>query len=197
MPTTKLVLAATLGGVAMFVWGAISHMVIPLYDGALQKFASEDAVRQAIVANAATSGTYFLPNFPSLPPEASAEEKRAAREAAEAHMESGPHVFAFIRVGPFGSFVAHLFGELLADIAAVLLMSWLFLKLGIASMRNRMTAVVALGFTIILSETMSQWIWYSAGFAFTLAETIDQVVGWLAAGFVIAKVLPGSGQKPT
>ena len=195
MPVRKIVIAAVLGGLAMFIWGAISHMTLPLYNSALQKFANEDAVTQAIIANAPVSGTYFLPNLPTLLAGASEEQKRAADKAMEERSEKGPQMFAFIRVGPFGSFGTHLLGEFLSDVVAVLLVSWLFLRLGLSSMRNRLTAAIAIGFTIILSETMSQWIWYSSGFAFTLAETVDQVIGWLAAGFVIAKVLPRAEQK--
>lgn len=191
MQLHKLLLSAVLGGLAMFLWGAISHMVLPIYNSTLQSFTNEDAVTQSILANAPSSGTYFLPNIPSLPPGASEAEKEAAQRAMEARAEKGPQMFAFIRVGEFGSFGGKLLGELVADIIGVLILGWLFLRMGVTTMTNRLITATAVGFIIIFSGTMSHWIWYNSGFGYTLAETIDQVVGWFVAGLVVAKILPG------
>ena len=45
----KLFLGAMLGGLTLFVWGAISHMVLPTSEWVLHGFASEAAV--AITGN--------------------------------------------------------------------------------------------------------------------------------------------------
>ena len=196
MPATKLIPAAVLGGLAMFIWGGLTHMALPIYNGALQKFTNDDAVTQAILANASTSGTYFLPYESSIPAGTSEEEKLDAQKAFEERAQRGPQMFAFIRIGEFGSFPAKLLGELLSDILAVSLLGWLGLRLGVSSMNNRLIAATAIGLIVILSDTMSQWNWYSAGFAFTLAETVDQVGGWFVAGLVMAKILPASQASP-
>ena len=190
MLSNKLILAAVLGGFAMFVWGGLTHMALPIYNGALQQFTNEDAVTQAILANAPTSVTYFLPYEISSPAGASEEQKGAAAKKMEERMLKGPQVFAFIRVGEFGSFPAKLLVELVTDIVAVFLLGWLGVRLGVTSTRDRMISVIVVGLLVVLSDTMSQWNWYSAGFAFTLAETIDRVGGWLAAGLVMAKMMP-------
>ena len=147
---------------------------------------------QVIIANAPTSGTYFLPNIPNLPPGANKEEKDAAEKAAMEKSGKGPSMFAFVRVGEFGSWFPRLIGEFVSDILAVLLLGWLGLKTGVMQFRHRVVAAVCVGVIVILSVTVSQANWYDAGMGFVLAETTDQVVGWLVAGLVMGKVLPSS-----
>src|ERR1041385_6635 len=190
MHTGKRVLAAILGGLAMFIWGAVSHMALPLYNGSLQKFTDQDAVLQVISANAQKSGTYFLPNIPDLAATASNEEKEAAEKAMMEKSEHGPSMFAFVRVGELGSWTPLLIVEYVSNALAVLVLAWLLLKTGVTKFGDRVTAAVCVGVLVILSETVSQANWYSAGMGFTIAETVDQVVGWFAAGLVMAKILP-------
>ncbi len=177
MPTGKLLLAAILGGLAMFIWGAVSHMMLPTYNGALQKFTHEDAVTQAIIANAPTSGTYFLPNVQSVPLEASKEEKKVAEDAVMEKSMKGPSVFAFVRVGEFGSWFPRLGGELAAGILAVLVLGWMRLRMGVTRYSDRVMASVCIGVLVILSMTMLHQNWYDAGWAFVIAE---QLIRWLA-----------------
>jgi hypothetical protein len=55
MFTKKMVLASLLGGLTMFVWGALSHTVIPFSEDSLLGFTNEDAIVQGIMAGAPTS----------------------------------------------------------------------------------------------------------------------------------------------
>lgn len=190
MSASKIILAAVLGGIAMFVWGTVDHEVLPLYNNTLQKFTNEDAVTQAIVSGAQVSGTYFMPYIVNLPPGATEAEKKAAEQANEQRSQKGPQVFAFVRVGDFGSFGVHLLGELLKDIVATFIFVWLLVGAGVSSMRNRIVFGIALGLVVVFTETMSHWIWYDAGFLYTLTATIDQVGGFVVAGLVIARILP-------
>ncbi len=189
--TSRIILAAVLGGVAMFVWGALDHEVLPLYNNALQKFTNEEAVTQAIVSGTPVSGTYFMPYIVNSPPGASEAEKKAAEQANEQRSQKGPQMFAFVRVGDFGSFGIHLLGELLKDIVATFIFVWLLMGAGVSSMRNRILFGIALGLVVVFSETMSHWIWYDAGFLYTLSVAIDQVGSFVVASVVISTILPG------
>lgn len=190
MPKGKLIIAAVLGGLAMFIWSAISHSVIPLYNSALQKFINEDAVVQAIQENAPNCGTYYLPNYPNLHPNATEEEKTAGNQKMEKRMKTGPMMFAFIRLGGMNSIAFSLVGELIANIAAVFFFVLILSAIPTLTLSKRILISIGIGFIIIFSDTISQSIWYSSGLKFTLAETIDQVIGWLVAGLVAGKILP-------
>lgn len=190
MSASKIILAAVLGGIAMFLWGAVDHDVLPLYNNTLQKFTNEEAVTQAIASGAPASGTYFIPYMANLPPGATETEKKAAEQTMEERSQKGPQMFAFVRVGDFGSFGVHLLGELLKDIVATFIFVWLLVGAGVSSTRNRIVFGIALGLVVIFSETMSHWIWYDAGFLYTLTAAINQVGGFVVASLVIAKILP-------
>ena len=58
----QLALGSILGAIVLFVWSAIAWMLIPWPGAPLRSFTNEDAVTQAIVANAPQSGNYLLPN---------------------------------------------------------------------------------------------------------------------------------------
>src|SRR5207302_1821721 len=60
----QLVLGSVLGAIVLFVWSAIAWMLIPWPGEPLRAFTNEDAVAQAIKANAPRSGNYLLPNEP-------------------------------------------------------------------------------------------------------------------------------------
>ncbi len=55
---------------------------------------------------------------------------------------------------------------------------------------RRVLVVGLLGLLAWLSISASHWIWYGFPTAFVGAELIDQVVGWLVTGLVIAKIVP-------
>ena len=59
-----LALGSLLGGIVLFVWSAIAWIVIPWPGEPLRSFTNEDAVVQAVTANAPRSGNYLLPNEP-------------------------------------------------------------------------------------------------------------------------------------
>lgn len=195
MPIKKIALAAVLGGLALFVWGAISHSVLPLYHGALHKFTNEEAVTQAIAANTPHSGTYFLPNHPEYPPGASEAERNALDEKMKQRMANGPIIIAHIRVGAMSGIAPYLVMELITDIIAALFVTLLMTTAMQLSLGMRVLFSVGVALVMVFDNSASTWNWYSAGGDYFFAETVDAVVGWALAGLVIAKLL-GKGDKP-
>ena len=126
MSIRKISFAAALGGLTLFVWGALSHSVLPLYNNSLNKFTDQDAVTQVIAANVPTSGTYFLPNYPDYTKATSDAERAAMKEKMEQQkMMTGPMVFAHVRAGAMGSIAPHLVTELITNIIAALFVALL------------------------------------------------------------------------
>src|ERR1700730_14728884 len=93
----QLALGSILGAIVLFVWGAIAWMLIPWPGTPLRPFKNEDAVTQAIVANASQSGNYLLPN-----PDQKGLSSEQQQKAME-RMAKGPIVFAAVRLEPFDS----------------------------------------------------------------------------------------------
>ncbi len=55
----QMILGTVLDGIVLFVWGAIAWMFIPWPGQPLRAFKNEDAMTQAIIANAAQSGNFM------------------------------------------------------------------------------------------------------------------------------------------
>ncbi len=181
----------------MFVWEALFHAAFPFYNSTMLKFTNEDAITQAIVANAPKSGMYFLPYEVQLPAPATAEERKAAEEKMTNQMLHGPFVLASVRTDEMGS-LGRLFGvEFFADFLSVLLGALLLLRTTPMSTMNKLLFFQGVFLTIYCSINISYWNWYSFSTPFMIAELVDQIVGWPLAGLVIIKILPGETPATT
>lgn len=195
MNSKKISLAAVLGGLTLFIWGALCRSIIPFYNNALHKFTDQDAVTQAIVANTPRSGTYLLPNYPNYPEGATDEEKKALDEKMNQQIEAGPFVFAHIRVGSSTGFGTHLALELLTNILAVLFVTLIIINLPATSLGGRVLLSISIALVMVLDRSASTWNWYSAGADFFFAEFFDAIIGWGLVGAVIGAILR-PGEQP-
>src|SRR5438046_8796255 len=99
----QLVLGSVLGAIILFVWSAIAWMLIPWPGEPLRMFTNEDAVAQAIKANAPRSGNYLLPNEPKRTPGMASDQYQKMEQEAADRMSRGPVSFAASPLQPFGS----------------------------------------------------------------------------------------------
>ncbi|MBI4534723.1 MAG: hypothetical protein HY708_00500 [Ignavibacteriae bacterium] len=190
MSAKKLAMAAVLGGLTFFVWGALSHTIIPFSENALLGFTNEEAVTQAILAGSPKSGVYFLPYMPQGMEKMSPEEASAARHEAEEKMARGPFMLASVHLGEMGSMGNLLVTQLVTDILAALFICLALMKVKGLSFWNQVTAIEFIGLAGFAAVNLPQWNWYAFSGAFTLAELFDTAVGFFLAGMVIAKINP-------
>lgn len=59
--TKRILLAGILGGLALFFWGGLSHMVLGLGSVGIQNMPQSQPVIQAMQASIAQPGFYFFP----------------------------------------------------------------------------------------------------------------------------------------
>ncbi|HAL56289.1 MAG TPA: hypothetical protein DCP63_07410, partial [Bacteroidetes bacterium] len=137
MPAKKLFLATLLAGLVLFVWGAISHALLPFYNTSFKKFTNEEQVAQVVSANVLKSGTYFLPYEPQVPDGATDEQKKASMVAFMDRMTKGPFVFASIRVGGMWSFGGLYSVQIVTNLLTGLLLASLLWSVRHLSFRNR------------------------------------------------------------
>lgn len=188
MPAGRIILATVLGGVTFFVWGTISHTVIPFSENALLGFANEETVEQAIVANAPTSGVYFMPYMPQRKEGMTDEQYDVERQKADKKMQQGTFVLASVRLGGMGSMGTYLLLQLVTDLLAALFVS-LVLARTAGTVLNRAATAVIIGLAGFAATSLPQWNWYAFSTAFTLAELFNVVFGFLLAGLVMGRVL--------
>ncbi|MBM4132571.1 MAG: hypothetical protein FJ245_02280 [Nitrospira sp.] len=184
----SLLLGGLLGGLVLFFWGAFSYMVLPWHTMALEKFTDEAVVAQALTATASRSGMYILPNPHKHAPGMTAAQQQAAEEGAQARMLSGPFMFASVSLGGTRDMGQALLLNVLSDILAAALATWLLLQTANLRYGRRVGFVVVMALTTGVITHVPYWIWWKFSTSFTLVEFADLVIGWGLAGLAIAKV---------
>ena len=180
----QVILGSVLGSIILFVWSAIAWEVIPWPGPPLRKFTNEDAVTQAIVANAPVSGNYLLPNaVTSMTPE---EQQKAIEK-----MTRGPLVFTSVRLEPFNSMAKPLVIQYLTQLVVALLATFLLLQTCGLSYKSRVIFLTLIGVLIFVGGHVDEWTWWSFSNAYMLMQLGAIVIGWFLASLVMGKFVTG------
>ena len=181
----KAILGGLLGGLALFVWGMISHMALPLGEAGVRMMApaAEDAVLAAMKSAMTERGLYI---FPGMDMAKATEEEQKAWPAKYA---AGPAGIVVFNPKPQGSFPTWLGIELAGNILAALMAAIVILHVpGSVGFLRRALLVALLGLLEAFDIDVSQWNWYSFPTLYMLAQLVDHTVGWFLAGLVLARV---------
>lgn len=180
----RVVLAAIVGGVLLFAWGFVSHMLLPFSKDAMQQLPNEPAVLSSLQTSVPERGMYFFPGMDmSKQP---TPEERAAWEAKIASGPSGVLVYRPSGGTAFGArpLISEFASNLLAALVAAMVLTGIRGGYG-----ARVMTVMAFGLVAWLSVSVSEWIWYGFTSPFLIADLVDQFGGWLLAGFGMAAML--------
>jgi hypothetical protein len=180
----RVILAGFVAGAALFIWGAVEHMMTPIGEMGITMHPHEAMLLPAIQQTTPQPGLYMFPGI-DMSKNPTKEEERAYIEKYKA----GPH--GVLILGPNGEdpmppsrLVKELFSNVLTAIVAAFLLAKLATGLG---------GYVAGGIVTFLIGWMSisvpSWNWYSFPAPFVLAELIDQTVGGALVGLVTGLVL--------
>ena len=182
----RIILAGIAGGIVLFMWGAFSHMVLPLGEAGIKSLPNEAAVMAAMKSNITEPGLYF---YPGMPGGHSANE--AEQAAFEAKYKAGPHgILVYHPTGgeimPPSMLLTELLSNILAAIAAAFVISVM-----VSTFLGRVIAAGVFGLVAWLSVDVSYWNWYGFPTDYIAAQMGDQVIGWLLAGLAIAAIVKG------
>jgi hypothetical protein len=181
----RIVIAALVGGLAMFIWGAVTHMLTPLGEAGFQSMppANEPAVTGALTANVPGEGMYMFPGM-----DENARKTDAGREEWMRRYAAGPTGLLIYHPHGGPTMNAKLLGtELLTNILAVLIAAWAASHA--RSFGKRLALVTAFGLAAWLSIEASYWNWYGFPTNYALAQLVDQVGGFFFAGLVVAWIV--------
>jgi hypothetical protein len=186
----RVILAALLGGIAMFVWSALAHTVLPLGSIGVGEIPNEAPVLAALqLALGGNAGLYIFPGM-GLGPDASQSEKQA-------HM---PEYAKKVAANPSGLLIYHPSGgetlsnrQLAAEFGTELLESLLAAMLLAMARINgygaRVAFVALTGVLASLPTNISYWNWYGFPANYTAAYMLTQIVGFICMGLVAAKIV--------
>jgi hypothetical protein len=184
----SLVLGAVLGGITAFLWSFISWELLPWHEKQLHSFQNEGEVLAVIASHAPQSGNYLLPTGPSEDG-LTADQKKAAQEIRIQKMQKGPLMFAAIRKEGFGSFPKTLVAQVLYQMLAALLLTWMLLQTSGLSYSRRVAYLAVAGLAASVIADLPNWNWWGYSGTYTAVNLIDYTLTWLLAGLVIAKVV--------
>lgn len=178
----RMFFGALLGGIAMFTWSSISHLVLPLGEVGIATMPNETPVMEAMAEHLSESGLYLFP--------------------AEGAREMTPEWQGKYRRGPVGLLVYHptgreplspaqLLTELLSNITSALVGAVLMATAAgvLTSYALRVQFTALLGLLPGLDAHVSYWNWYGFPADYTLAAMTDHLAGWLAAALVMAAIV--------
>lgn len=184
----RLIIAAISGGIVMFMWGAISHMLLNIEGSSLKPMPNEAAVSAALKSNIAEPGMYFLPGM-DMTKTATAEEQAAWA----AKYKEGPT--ALLIYHPTGDDVMspRQFGIQFGSNFATALVGTIILMFAAVSFSRGVIISTLVGLAAWISISIPYWNWYKFPSEFIRGELIDQIAGWFLAGLVMAFVLRKRG----
>lgn len=194
--TRRILLAGVLGGLALFLWGSVSHLVLGLGQVGIRELPQEDAVLNPLRASITEPGFYFFPGM-NVRPNASAAEKRAAMRVYQERYRTGPYgILIFHPQGTVPLAPRQLLIELGLNIAQAMLAAWLLSLTNLKGYGMRVGFVVCLGAIAAVTTNIEYWNWYGFPGNYTAAYIFDKLVGFLVVGLVLASVMRVKVARP-
>jgi hypothetical protein len=194
--TRRVLLAAVLGGLAMFVWTSVAHMVLPLGAAGIQEIPDDRALLDAMHAKLGEApGFYMFPAF-GLPANATSAQKSAAMSEYGKKLAANPSgLLIYHPPGARELTPGQLVTELTTEMLQVLLMAWLLAQTRLATYAARVAFAVVCGLLAAIATNVSYWNWYGFPVSYTAAAIFTEVAGLGVAGLVAAKLIrPAAGK---
>lgn len=191
----SLWLGGLCGGLTLFVWGAISWMVLPWHLTTLEKFKDEGTVAQAISANAPVHGVYLLPNPHKHDPRLTEDKKKAEEIESLKLMVQGPFMFAAVTPEGGHGMSAALIVQMATDLIAAFLATWLLLRTRGLTFGQRVGFLVAVAVIVFMSAHVHYWNWWRFPTGYTAVSFADLLISWSLAGLVIAQLTARIGAE--
>lgn len=163
MKTRFLLTGTVTAAIAIFVWGAISHLLLPWHEWTMTVFTNSDQVLETVRSNAAHNGIYFINQgvfavvdlLPGLPDQTQAIGGNLALQFA-------------------------------SNLVVAFLLALAMLGVNCRTLLGRAGFMAMLGITAGAAIHVSHWNWYGFTPAYTIVNTLDLAIAWFIAGLVLA-----------
>ena len=184
----RVAVAALLGGLTLFGWGAISHVVLQLGDAGMRMAPPEpgdQALLDAITSTLPENGLY---GFPGMNATKHGDPEEMAKYVERTKTQ--PHGIVVVHHEPYAGMNGQLARELVTDVCAALIAAILLACVAghCASYLGRVGFVAGLGL-LIAFRPVQLWNWFGFPAKYTHAQILDGVLGFLLVGLVIAAIV--------
>jgi hypothetical protein len=167
----KLLIGAVVGGLILFFWQFLSWSLLGLHDSMNEYTPKQTEILKYLDENL-DDGFYYLP---TLPPGYTMEQMEKltndgiGKPWAQVYMHKSMSMDMASNIGR-GVFTS---------ILAVLLISWILLKIGKTTFLQTFLCCLAIGLSAYITTTYSYSIWYQTK---TLADLFDGLTSWGLVG---------------
>jgi hypothetical protein len=179
--TRRIVPAGVLGGIAMFLWASLAHMVLPLGRTGVREIPDDGALLNTMHSALGESSGFYV--FPGLGPSGSMqqyEQKLAANPSG---------LLIYHPPGGRGMTAPQLVTEFLTELIEALLLAWLMAQIRLESVGSRLGFAAVVAVVAAITTNIPYWNWYGFPLAYTLAYMGIEIGGFLVAGLVVARML--------
>lgn len=178
----RVITAAILGGVTVFIWSMISWMVLPWHGPTFNQFTDETTVTQTLNANTGKSGIYLLPYESDFSIE--------AKEGFDNKYKTGPLAFvAFSKEGGDPTMKPQLVMSLITQLVAALIIAMLLSGASGLSYGCRLLFVTGAGLLAGILGYIPNYVWWHFPIDYILVGIADQIIAWFFAGLIMAKII--------
>jgi hypothetical protein len=186
----RVLLAGILGGIAMFAWSSIAHMVLPLGMTGIREIPNEQAVLNAMnTTMGQRSGLYMFPGM-GLGDNPSMKDVNAAMPQYEKKLANNPHgILIYHPPGGKAMEPRQLVTEFLTEVIEALLAAWLLSRTQLGGYAARVGFVLMVGAVAAIATNVPYWNWYGFPSNYTIAYMTIEIVGFLVTGLVAAAML--------
>lgn len=175
----RILLAALLGGLAMFVWKSVAHLALPLGQSGIHEILNEQALLTAMHSTLGeTSGLYFFPSMGSTPDAMAQYDKKLAISPSGLLIYHPP--------GAKSLTAAEMLTELVTEMLEALLAAILLSKTRIPTYIGRVGFVTTIGVVASMATNLSYWNWYGFPIDYTAVYMMIEIVGFLCIGLIAA-----------
>lgn len=195
----RIVLAGVLGGIAMFIWSSIAHIVLPLGQVGVREIPNETVVLSSMSSTIGTANGFYLFPGTGAGPNATRAEKQAAMRDYGKKLAANPSgILIYHPPGQSALTVRQLSTEFITELLEALLAAILLAQTRLASFASRLGFVALVGLAAAITTNIPYWNWYGFPANYTAAYMTIEFVDFLAAGLVLAALLKtGSSRAMT
>lgn len=184
LPLIRIAIAALVGGIAWFVWGAVGHMVFQLGDANFKRLPNEEAIMSTLRSSEMSDGLYIFPHW-----DEAISDDGAAMAQLEIKYRKGPVGIMVYRnsvqeLMPPSTLGLEFLGGLIGSTIAAIVIA----RLSIAPSRALLLGA-SLAVASWFTHSFSEWIWYGFPTSWVVDALIEQVVGWAVAAWLISLIL--------
>lgn len=178
----RVIIAGILAGLALFAWGAVSHMVLGLGEKTMKVLPNEAAVLTTLQDGVKEPGIYVFPGVGSGmggQPLNEAKWQEAYRTMPHGLLVATPPDGPLNMERALGIQVA-------TDVLCGVLAAFFLASTAITSFFGRVLFVAELGAFATLAIDVPYWNWYGFPMRYLVSQLVDQGIGWALAGVVLA-----------